>query len=124
MDSDSNSDVDVADTVDDTHSSNVPLRLIENICSPDGRREASAAASSNYRQMQGFGEPSVSSNGTIAMPYTGYRVDGGELRIINRRREAGEPYRSRRMLNAENGHYEEGPNEDLFESGPSMARFT
>ena len=28
------------------------------------------------------------------------------------------------MLNAENGHYEEGPNEDLFESGPSVARFT
>ncbi|MHA2342071.1 MAG: hypothetical protein ACXADW_09345, partial [Candidatus Hodarchaeales archaeon] len=130
MDSDSNSSNIIPDDFDDSNpgsdarSPNIPLRLTENICSARGIGEASAAASSNYRQMQMYGQPQELRNGSVVMPYIGYDTEGGGLSIIHRRREAREPYRSRRMLNAENGHYEEGPNEDLFESGPSMARFT
>ncbi len=125
MDSDSDIDSDLVttNTGSDARSSNVPLRLIENICSPDGRREASTAASSNYRQMQGFGEPSVSSNGTIAMPYTGYEVEGGGLRVGPYGRLAFEPYRPRRMLDSSD-QSREGDDEALFRSGPSEAEFT
>ena len=107
----------------DTRSPNVSLRLIGNICTPDGKKEASAAASSNYIQMQMYGQPQELRNRSVVMPYTGYFVEGGGLRVGSDRRNAQEPYRPRRMLDSSD-QSREGDNEDLFQSGPSMATFT